>query len=146
MSAAATTRLTPYTRFVLTPPEDTRPSLIVQLCPDVGAEVLADLRKSMLAQGCPNGLAVDDLRFVILRDSYGAMGPESIAEEAELETPKVIPGVGSLDVRLERWLEMLSKNWNAAVPREKWAAALLTDIVPAAAGTFVRRTMGGGNK
>jgi hypothetical protein len=139
MASAAPVIRSPWARYVLTPPSDTRPSLIVQLCPEVTDDVLDDLRAAMRGEGCANGIAVDPERLVVLRDTYVAQGSETIAEDFRLDTSKLLPGAGDLDLRLERWLNLLAKSWPDAVPREQWAAPLFADVVPAAADTVIRR-------
>ncbi len=90
-------------RYLLTPPGDTRPSVLVELCPGVDETVLQEVREAMFGAGCIN--------------------------------------VGPIELRLERWLDTLVMDWRESVPIESWSAPLLTDVVPAASGALVRRTM-----
>jgi hypothetical protein len=121
----------PHIRYLMTPPGDTRPSLLVELCPKVDEASLRRVAETMYG--------------VLLRDTYASMGPESIKEEpAVLDTGKLLgAGADPIEQRLERWLGALSTDWHAAVPREDWTSALLTDIVPAASGAVVRRVVTG---
>jgi hypothetical protein len=135
----------PHVRYLLTPPGDTRPSLLVELCPKVDEPALRRVANAMHGLGCANALVLDQERGVLLRDTYATMGPDSIEPEpAVFETRKLLGAEADpLEQRLERWLAELSDNWHAAVPREEWTAPLLTDVVPAASGAVVRRvTMG----
>lgn len=135
----------PHIRYLMTPPGDTRPSLLVELCPKVDEASLRRVAETMYGLGCANALVLDHERGVLLRDTYASMGPESIKEEpAVLDTGKLLgAGADPIEQRLERWLGALSTDWHAAVPREDWTSALLTDIVPAASGAVVRRVVTG---
>jgi hypothetical protein len=129
-------------RYLLTPPDDTRPSLLVELCAKVDATVLGEVREAMHGLGCAHGLVLDALECEVLRDTYETTGPDSIKVDAVLETPRLLTSSSAtLEGKLVRWLDALTKNWTSAVPREPWAAPLLADVVPAAAGSVVRRTM-----
>ncbi|AUX42460.1 uncharacterized protein SOCE26_038930 [Sorangium cellulosum] len=99
----------------------------------------------MFGLGCGNGLVLDAEQCVILHDSFRSMDPDSIEQEpATLETPRLLGANGGpIEQRLERWLNALATNWHGAVPREAWSAPLLTDVVPAASGSVVRRAMNG---
>lgn len=99
----------------------------------------------MLGLGCGNGLVLDADRCVILHDSFASMDPGSIEQEpAELETSRLIGANGGpIEQRLERWLNALATNWHSTLPREEGPAPLLTDVVPAASGSVVRRAMDG---
>jgi hypothetical protein len=138
----------PRLRYLLTPPGDTRPSLLVELCPRVDEGVLSDVRQVMYGLGCASALVLDSERCFILRDTYASTGPDAIVvEKAEIETQRLLgAGGGSLEGRLERWHNALTTNWNAAIPREAWTAPLLTDVVPAASGSLVHRAMAGASR
>ncbi|HRI65314.1 MAG TPA: hypothetical protein PK156_13790 [Polyangium sp.] len=137
---------TPRRRYLLSPPGETRPSLIVELCPQVNETVLQEVRDVMFGRGCANGLVVDDEQCVILRDSFMSMDATSIEEDPnKLETHRLLgDSPDSLEYRLERWMNALVTNWHEAVPPEPWAAPLIMDVVPAASGSLVRRAMVGG--
>ena len=106
------------------------------------AEKLGEVREAMYGLGCAHGLVFDDQHYEVLRDTYETTGPDAIKVDAVLETPRLLAnGGGSLEGRLVRWLDALTRSGTRAIPREPWAAALLADVVPAASGTVVRRTM-----
>jgi hypothetical protein len=131
----------PHVRYLLTPPGDTRPLLLVELCPKVDEPALQDVAKAMYGLSCAHGLVLDEERGVLLRDTYATIGPDSIEPEpAVLETSKLLgAGAEPLEQRLERWLAELSANGQAAVPHEEWTEPLLAEVVPAASGAEVRR-------
>lgn len=131
-------------RYLLTPPGDTRPSLLVELCPRVDEAVLREVREAMFGLGCGSGLVLDAEQCVILHDTFQSMAPDSIElDPVKIETPRLLAGVAgaTLEQRLERWLDGLTTNWHGTLPHEAWAAALLADVVPAASGSLVRRAM-----
>ncbi|MGK3999970.1 hypothetical protein [Sorangium sp. So ce1024] len=144
MTTAATER-PPRRRYLLTPPGDTRPSLLVELCPSIDDTVLREVREAMFGLGCGNGLVLDAEQCVILHDSFASMDPGAIEQEpTTLETARLIGASGGpIEQRLERWLNALATNWQSTLPREEWSAPLLTDVVPAASGSIVRRAMHG---
>jgi hypothetical protein len=133
-------------RFLLTPPSETRPSLVVDTCASIDDGVVQRLRGDLHGLGCANGLLFDAQRCVIFRDTYATMGPESIAVEPESPaTDAVLANVapGTLDKRVARWLEMLSSHWDSALPLEPTVAApFITDIVPAASGSMLHALPG----
>jgi hypothetical protein len=137
---------TPRRRYFLTPPGDTRASLLVELCPKVDATVLREVREAMFGAGCANGLVLDAEQCVILRDTFQSMDADSIEEDpSRLETPRLLGTTqGPIEQRLERWLSALVTNWHESVPHEAWSEPLFLDIVPAASGSLVRRAMAGG--
>lgn len=138
---STSTDAAPRQRYLLMPPGDTRPSLLVELCPKVDERVLGEVRDAMVGLGCAHGLVLDADRCEVLRDTWEGTGAASIKVDVVLETPRLLPGAnGTLEGRLTRWLEALTKNWVGAVPREPWAAPLLADVVPAASGSTVCRT------
>lgn len=145
MGSEATSE-TPRRRYLLTPPGDTRPSLIVELCPKIDDNVLQEARDVMFGRGCANGLVLDENECVILRDSFMSMDASSIEVEPSRLNTRLLLGEteGPLEQRLERWMNALATNWHEAVPREPWAAPLIMDVVPAASGSLVRRAMVGG--
>ncbi len=138
----------PRRRYLLTPPGDTRPSLLVELCPRVDEDVLREAREAMFGLGCGNGLVLDAKQCVILHDTFKSMDSGSIEQEpARLETPRLLGiGDGPIEQRLERWLNALATNWHDTVPHEAWVAPLLTDVVPAASGSLIRRAMVGSTR
>jgi hypothetical protein len=135
-------------RFVLTHPSETRPSLVVITCAEINDQEVRRLREDMFGLGCANGLLFDAHNCVILRDSFASMSPDSIvAEGTPVRTDAVLAkaGGGSLDVRVNRWLEMMSANWNSALPLEPATAApFIMDVVPAASGSMVYATPSAG--
>jgi hypothetical protein len=131
-----------FTRYLLTPPTDTRPSLVVDLVDQVDATSIAATRETMFRVGCAHGLVLDAARCVVLRDTFASMEESSIEAEAdEVATPKLLLGQGNgpLADQVERWLRSLARNWHTTLPKELWVAALLSDVVPAAAGAVVQR-------
>ena len=106
-------------RFVLTPPSKTRPSMVVYTCDGINDVEIRRLRDDMFGVGCANGLLFDRERCVIFRDTFSSMTPESIAIEGDSASTQAVlanAGAGPLDARVGRWLEMLSSNWNTALP------------------------------
>ena len=100
----------------------------------------------MLTLGCSNGLVLDAEQCLILHDTFASMDPISIeVDPSRMETARLLGTTdGPIEQRLERWLDALVTNWHDSVPHEAWAAPLLTDVVPAASGSLVRRAMAGG--
>ena len=131
---------TPRRRYLLSPPGETRPSLLVDLCPRVDETVLNEVRSAMLSVGCSNGLVLDAEQCLILHDTFSSMDPSSIeVDPSTLETARLLDTTSApIEQRLERWLNTLVTNWRESVPHEAWATPLLTDVVPAAAGSVVR--------
>ena len=133
----------PRQRYLLTPPEDTRPSLFVELCPKIDEAVLSEVRTAMFSLGCSNGLVLDAEQCLILHDTFSSLDATSIeVDPSKLETARLLDTTAApIDQRLERWLTALATNWRESIPHEAWSAPLLTDVVPAAAGALVRRAM-----
>lgn len=128
-------------RFVLVPEGGYRPSLVVDVVPDAGDEAVRHaFREALLGYGCSNGILFDAKACVLFHDSYTDMSPASIKVDAELGTDVVVArsGSGSLDARVERWLTLLTERWRDALPEGDDAAPFITDVVPAASGSFVR--------
>jgi len=132
-------------RYLLSHPSESRPSLVVDTCEQIEAADIDRLRRELFGLGCPNGILFDPQRCVILRDTFASMSEESIqVEHADLSTDVVLAplgagNVGSLDARVGRWLELLSAQWDSALPDEPTVAApFIADIVPAASGSIVR--------
>lgn len=138
---------TPRRRYLLSPPSETRPSLLVELCPSIDETVLDEVRAAMLGLGCSNGLVLDAEQCLILHDTFTSTDPSSIeVDPSRLETARLLDTTSApIEQRLERWLNVLVTNWRESVPHEAWTAPLLTDVVPAAAGSQVRRAMAGGH-
>ena len=69
------------------------------------------------------------------------MAPQSIEQEGEpLRTDDVLARASgdTLDARVRRWLDMMSSDWDSALPAEAaHAAPFITDVVPAASGSLV---------
>jgi hypothetical protein len=130
-------------RFLLTPPEGSRPSLVVDTVAVVDASAIARLREDMHGLGCPNGILFDDQRCVLLRDTFTSIDASSIVQVQELATQDVLgsdaaPKTSALERRVARWLETLSASWDRAVSSDlEIAAHLIEDIVPAASGTLI---------
>ena len=131
---------TPRRRYLFSPPGETRPSLLVELCPRVDETVLNEVRAAMLGLGCSNSLVLDAEQCLILHDTFASMDPSSIdVDPSTLETARLLGATSApIEQRLERWLNALVTNWSESVPHEAWATPLLTDVVPAAAGSLVR--------
>jgi hypothetical protein len=132
-------------RYLLTPPDDTRPSLLVELCAKVDEGVVDEVRQVMFGLGCAHGLVLDARDCDVLRDTFETTGPDSIKIEGVLETARLLAnGSGTLENRLWRWLDGLTKSWMSVIPHKPWARLLLADVVPAAAGSTIHRAMGFG--
>ena len=133
----------PRQRYLLIPPGETRPSLLVELCPKVDESVFHEVKQAMFGLGCGNALVLDTERCFILRDTFQTMDAHSIeVEPVSLETQKLLDLSGDpVAQRLERWLNALATNWHNSIPREAWTAPLLSDVVPAASGSLVRKAM-----
>jgi hypothetical protein len=130
-------------RFLLTPPEGSRPSLVVDTVAVIDASAIARLSEDMHGLGCPNGILFDDQRCVLLRDTFTSIDASSVVQDQELATQDVLgpdraPKPSSLERRVARWLELLSVSWDRAVSSDPEVAAhLIQNIVPAAAGTSI---------
>lgn|GEM_PF-2100033 len=128
-------------RFYLTPPDGTRPTVVVETCPLVNDAAIAELSADIYGLSCPNGILFDEHHCVILRDTFASMDASSVQVDAKLATEDVLNRItaeGSLDHRVERWLEVLSASWDDALSREpSIAAAFIPDIVSAASGSSV---------
>jgi hypothetical protein len=117
----------------------------VELCDKVDEHVVGEVREAMFDLGCAHGLVLDARHCEILRDTFETTGPESIKIDGVFDTARLLgSGDGTLESRLERWLDGLTKSWTSVLPREPWVKPLLADVVPAAAGAIVRRAMGSG--
>ena len=94
----------------------------------------------MLCISCSNGLVLDAEQCLILHDTFSSMVPSSIeVDPSTLETARLLDTTfAPIEQRLERWLNALVTSWRESVPHEAWATPLLTDVVPAAAGSLVR--------
>jgi hypothetical protein len=130
-------------RYTLTQGIDPRSTLVVDVCDRIDDQAIAGLKRFMHGYGCANGLLFDEDVCVVLRDTFSDISPTSIREERRIPTRLLLamlgPGsAGSLAVRVGRWLEVLSKSWQAAVPRDsEEAQELLYDVVSAAAGATI---------
>lgn len=127
-------------RFLLTPPGASRPSLVVDTLDVLSDPTIASFRSDLHGLGCSNGILFDPTRCVILRDTFENMDESSFDLEEGPATDEVLAraGGGSLEQRVERWLRMLSANWDGALPKEPGTAApFIADIVPAASGSLV---------
>lgn len=126
-------------RYLLQHPNETRPSLIVDVVEVAGPDVLSRVRESMVSRGCAHALVIDAQTTHVLRDTFSSTGPDSIVEEAALDSARLFGGAGALAPRVLRWLEAMSANWSATLPREDWVAPLFYDIVPATSGSNIQR-------
>jgi hypothetical protein len=129
-------------RFYLTPPGGFRPAVVVETHPVVNEAAIEQLRSDLHGLRCPSGILFDESWCVILRDTFEQMDESSIIEDGRLPTQEVLDRVvakgRSLDERVERWLDVLSANWDEALPREpELAKHFIPDIVPAASGSMV---------
>jgi hypothetical protein len=130
------------TKFVLVPPGEMRPSLLVEVVAEVNEQVIAELRQEMLRNRCSNAMAIDALLVHLLHDSYRSLDASSIDDEAQIDTSRLLGAASpsaSLEARVEQWLQRLAARWDDTLPRESWAAPLLMDIVPAVSGSAVQR-------
>ncbi len=127
--------------FFFLPENGTRPSLVVQASEEMTALEEEQLRAQMYGMSCPSGLLIDPRECVVLRDKYSTMEPDSIVVVGRLATERVLAAVpaGPHVQRVERWLRMLSSQWDLALPTDSETAGLiLSDIVPAALGADLR--------
>lgn len=125
-------------RYVVQHPNETRPSLLVEVVPEASAESLERVRSAMLAAGCANALVIDPHRVHVLRDTFRDMTAEAIVEDVDpFDTALLLGDSGELGQRTRRWLEAMSANWSEILPHEEWAASLLYDIVPAVSGSLI---------
>lgn len=128
----------------MTPPGGSRPTLVVDTRPNIDEAAIAELRADLHGYACPNGILFDDRRCLILRDTFDSLDESSIIVEKQLSTSDVLGRLGAVDegrpleVRVERWLEMLSASWDQALSLEpEVSGPFLSDIVGAAAGSTV---------
>lgn len=130
-------------KFLVTPPDGSRPSLVVETRPQINEAAIEDLRAQLYGMGCPNGVLFDTTNCLIFRDTFASLDEDSIkVDSAKLKTDDVLLRFGrttdTLDRRVEQWLGMLSTNWNCALSDESAVAApFIADIVPAASGAVV---------
>ena len=127
-------------RFLIVPEGGYRPTLVVDVVRDAGDEAVRQaFRETLFGVGCSNGILFDEKTCVLFHDSYSDMSPESIKVDAEVGTGVVLArsGSGSLEARVERWLTLLTERWHDALPDGDDAAPFITDVVPAASGSFV---------
>jgi len=130
-------------RYTLTQGIDPRSTLVVDTCDKVDDQAIEALKHFMHGYGCANGLLFDEDVCIVLRDTFTEMSPASIHEERRIPTPALLATLGpssahSLDVRVGRWLDLLSTSWQAAVPRDSdEAQELLYDVVSAAGGATI---------
>lgn len=133
-------------RFYLTPPGGFRPTLVVETREVVDDTAIAELSADLYGLSCPNGILFDEERCVILRDTFASMDESSVKVDGELATKDVLGRLAtdgmrtrSLGERVKQWLDILSTNWDQALPLEPTVVEqFLTDIVPAASGSDVR--------
>src|SRR5664280_1784893 len=126
-------------RFLLVPPNNTRPSLIVETHEQVTELEEQRLSADMYKISCANGILFDNTNCVVLRDALDDMGPQSVRVDLRLQTSAVLSLVrgSSLNERVQTWLSLLSVSWNHAIPTDEAVASLIYDVVPAAAGTSI---------
>lgn len=130
-------------RYTLSQGSDPKPTLVVDVCAKVDERAVQAVKKFMYEYGCASGLVFDESECVIFRDTYTDMSPASISEEKRILTSELLTqlgaqNVGSLDIRVLRWLQLLTASWLAAIPKDsKDAQELMYDVVPAAAGAQI---------
>jgi hypothetical protein len=77
------------------------------------------------------------------RDDFTELSPASVVEDRRIPTGVLLgtlgrENVGPLDVRVERWLDVLTRYWQAVVPKDSEdAQELLYDVVSAADGAQI---------
>lgn len=128
-------------RFIVTPPNETRPTLVVETCERITAERLLAFRSELFGMGCAHGLLFDDQEVAVLRDGFWTMSVDSVVEESRQRTDRVlVHATGTtLETRVGDWLSRMSSSWGDALPEDRdAAAALLYDVVPALSGSCVR--------
>jgi hypothetical protein len=130
-------------RYTLTQGIDPRSTLVADVCDRIDDQAVDALKRFMHDHGCANGLLFDEDVCILLRDEFTELSPASIVEERRIPT-RVLLGtlgrhnVGSLYVRVGHWLELLSKYWQDAVPKDSDdAQELLDDVVSAADGAKI---------
>lgn len=133
------------TRFTLTRGDDPRSTLVVDVCDRIDDEAIARLRQFMFRYGCSSGLLFDEATCVLYRDTFSDMSEKSIEEESRIPTSALLGTLGTgntgpLDLRVNRWLALLTASWPAAVPTDPAEAQnLLYDVVPAATGASIHQ-------
>lgn len=128
-------------RFIVTQPNETRPTLVVETCERISAERLLAFRSELFGMGCAHGLLFDDHEVAVLRDGFWTMSVDSVVEESRQRTDRVLVRAAgrTLDARVGDWLSRMSSSWGDALPEDRdAAAALLYDVVPALSGSSVR--------
>lgn len=130
-------------RYTLTQGIDPRSTLVADVCDRIDDQALDGLKRFMFGYGCANGLLFDEEVCIVLRDRYTELSPASITEERRIPTPVLFTtlgseNVGSLYVRVGHWLDLLSRYWKDAVPKDSEdAQELLYDVVSAADGAKI---------
>jgi hypothetical protein len=131
------------TRYTLTQGIDPRSTLVADVCDRIDDQAIDALKQFMHGHGCANGLLFDEDVCILLRDRFTELSPASIVEERRIPTNVLLStlgceNVGSLYVRVGRWLELLSRYWKDAVPKDSEdAQELLYDVVSAADGAKI---------
>jgi hypothetical protein len=132
-------------RFLVIPENGYRPSLIVDVVEDASDQTVRNqFCEDLFGKGTSTGILFDAKTCVLLHDSFSDAGPQSIVVDVELSTDAVLARTGttgSLEARVERWLTLLTERWHEALPVGESAAALITNVVPAASGSIVHRVL-----
>jgi hypothetical protein len=130
-------------RYTLTQGLDPRSTLVVDTCDRIDDQAIEALKRFMHGYGCANGLLFDENECVVLRDAFTDLSQASIREERRIPTLTLLATLGpsgarSLDVRVGRWLELLSTSWQDAIPKDSDdAQELLYDVASAAGGATI---------
>lgn len=130
-------------RYTLSQPGDPRTTLVVDTVASVEPQAIEALKTFMFESGCTSGLLFDETVCVLLRDRLEDLSVSSVHEEVRIPTAALLGTLGarnqgSLDLRVGRWLELLSSTWRAAVPVDSVPAQeLIYDVVSAATGALV---------
>jgi hypothetical protein len=130
-------------RYTFTKGIDPRSTLVVDVCDRVDDQAVLAVKDFMYGYGCANGLLFDEEVCVLLRDHFTELSPASVVEDRRIPTGVLLgtlgrENVGPLDVRVERWLDVLTRYWQAVVPKDSEdAQELLYDVVSAADGAQI---------
>lgn len=126
------------TRYLLQHEYETRPALLVEVVED--AERAVDrIRTTMLDLGCAHALLVDARNVLVLRDTFADTTEASIVEETRFDSRTLLGSPEPLEAAVLKWLQRMSRNWHAVLPKEEWAAPLLYDVVPAVSGSHIEQ-------
>ena len=130
-------------RYTLSQGFDHQSTLVADVCATVDDQALEKLKRFMYEYGCASGLLFDEEVCLLLRDTFSEVGPASVIEERRIPTRVLLEtlgpsNTGPLEVRVGRWLEILTTSWRAAIPAtSEDALELIDDVVPAATGAVI---------